>query len=127
MVNLSNKAENVQAAENNPGLREFAHQNLGEDYGGLAGYYTPMKEVRLPYRGREILYIVGRAVIESSCCGTGNWPYALVPGYIVEWRHAANPRGLPLTTVEMIDDPELKKELLAIIRSRENLDCISFW
>jgi hypothetical protein len=108
-------------------LREYCHQTLGEDYGGIAGYYTPVKEVRLEYQGREILYIVGRAVIESSCCGAGNWPYALVPGYIVEWHKGARQNGLDVTGVELVRDPEVKKDLLSLIRRREELDCITFW
>lgn len=119
--------ENASRPKESSGQRQFAHQKLGEDYGGIAGYYTPLKEVRLEYRGREVLYIVGRAVIESSCCGTGNWPYALVPGYIMEWRHGQNQNGLPVTDVELIEDPEIRKDLLSIIRRREELDCISFW
>jgi hypothetical protein len=108
-------------------LRDFCHQKLSEDYGGIAGYYTPVKEVRLQFQGREILYIVGRAVIESSCCGTGNWPYALVPGYVVAWHKGHNQSGLPLTEVELVRDPETKKNILSLIRQREELDCISFW
>jgi hypothetical protein len=108
-------------------LRQYCHQKLGEDYGGIAGYYTPLKEVRLPYHDREVLYIVGRAVIESSCCGTGNWPYALAPGFILEWHQGQNENGLPVTSVELIQDPETRKDLLSIIRRREELDCITFW
>ncbi len=119
--------ENASRPRDGSGVRQYAHQKLGEDYGGIAGYYTPLKEIRLDYKGRQILYIVGRAVIESSCCGTGNWPYALVPGYIIEWQQSINPNGLPLTSVELIEDPEVKKDLLNIIRRREELDCITFW
>jgi hypothetical protein len=119
--------ENAGRPEGGSIIRQFAHQNLGEDYGGIAGYYTPLKEVRLEYLGRQVLYIVGKAVIESSCCGTGNWPYALVPGSIVEWRHSQNNNGLPVTSVELIEAPEVKKDLLGIIRRSEGLDCITFW
>ncbi len=108
-------------------IREYTHQELGKDYGGIAGYYTPRKEMRLDYQGHEILYIVGHAVIESSCCGSGNWDYVLVPGYIVHWRNAKNSAGLPISTVEPIKSAETQKDLARIIEARENTNCITFW
>ncbi len=108
-------------------LREYVHQELGEDYNGLAGYYTPRKEVRLEYDGREILYIFGHAAIESSCCGISNWDYVLVPGYIVDWKRDQNQIGLSLTTVEPIRDTETQKKLSELIAAEENTSRITFW
>lgn len=106
--------------------REYTHQELGKDFGGIAGYYTPLKEVRLTYQGREILYIVGHAVIESSCCGTGNWNYVLVPGHIIQWQERKNDAGLPISTVKPVE-AKAQKDLTQIIEARENTNCISFW
>ncbi len=106
---------------------EYTHQELGKDYGGIAGYYTPQKEVRLDYQGHEILYIVGQAVIESSCCGTGNWDYVLVPGFIVQWRNGKNSAGLPTSIVEPVENTKVQKDLTRIIEARENTNCITFW
>ncbi len=106
--------------------REYTHQELGKDYGGIAGYYTPRKEVRLGFQGREVLYIVGHAVIESSCCGTGNWDYVLVPGYVTQWHNRKNNAGLAISTVEPVE-AETQKDLTRIIETRENTNCISFW
>ena len=64
----------------------YTHLELRNDVViGIGGYYTPQREVRLKYNGREILYVIGQAVIESSCYGTGSWTYAVVPGYIANW------------------------------------------
>ena len=65
---------------------EYVHLELGEDVHGLAGYYTPTKELRLPYNGREVLIVVGISNVESACCGGGTSAYANIPGYIVEWK-----------------------------------------
>ncbi len=108
-------------------LKEYAHQKLGEEYNGLAGYYTPLKEERMDYNNREVLYIKGHAAIESSCCGISNWDYILVPGYIVEWQAGQNQLGLPLTTLEPIRDAETQKKLSALITAKENTSRISFW
>ncbi len=106
---------------------EYTHQKLGENYYGLAGYYTPLREVVVPINGREIIYIIGRAVIESSCCGSGAWGYVLVPGYLLEQQRRTNEDGLPVSEVEPIVDTETKNSLSQLIREREGTDCISFW
>ncbi|MFC2060312.1 hypothetical protein ACFLTZ_04380, partial [Chloroflexota bacterium] len=60
-------------------MNKYTHLELDEDIICIAGYYTPLKEVRLQYNNREVLYVIGQAVVDSSCCGTGSWGYALVP------------------------------------------------
>ncbi len=105
----------------------YAHQPLGEDVPtGIAGYYTPFREVRLPYRGRTLLYVVGRAVIESSCCGSGAWDYAVVPGYLVSW-HSGTRGALPTSEVELITDRAEQEELRRTIETAEHLDLVTFW
>ncbi|MFC1980713.1 hypothetical protein ACFLVN_00480 [Chloroflexota bacterium] len=85
-------------------MGKYTHLELDEDIKTIAGYYTPIKEVRLKYDSREVLYMLGEAVIESSCCGSGNWTYVLVPGYIVNWQNEKNENGLPVSEVERISD-----------------------
>jgi hypothetical protein len=105
----------------------YTHQKLGEDNFGLAGFYTPQKEVRLALDGREVLYVVGRAVVESSCCGSGAWSYVLVPGYVIEWHVRKNEAGLPVSTIDVISNSETKSRITRLIREREGIDCITFW
>jgi hypothetical protein len=107
--------------------REYTHQELRTDYTGLAGYYCPYKEVKLDYHGRQVLYVVGHAAIESSCCGISNWDYVLVPGYVVDWQKSANQNGLAMTTVEPVQDAAARAELSGLIKSAENTDRINFW
>jgi hypothetical protein len=107
-------------------LVEFKHLEPGKEIPfGIAGYYTMYKEVRMPYKGREVLYLTGKAVLESSCCGTGNWVYASVPGYIAEW-HVSEDSGAPVSKVEPISDPKEREELNKIIEDRETLDLVYF-
>jgi hypothetical protein len=63
-------------------MAQYTHPALGEEVQTHGGYFIPKEERLLPYGGREILYIVGDAVIESSCCGTGSWIYIQVPGFV---------------------------------------------
>lgn len=108
---------------------EYVHQELGKDVNAMAGYYTPMNELRLEHDGKEVLCITGLGVIESSCCGTGGCAYAIVPGYIVNWKFKDNEAGLPVSEVESVADKEARREISAILQERECVgnQNVEFW
>ena len=106
---------------------KYTHLELNKDISCMAGFYIPQKEVRLKYNNLEVLYVVGRAVIESSCCGAGSWGYALVPGYVVSWQGERNDAGLPVSEVEPISDATLQSNIRKIIKEVENISQIEFW
>ena len=109
-------------------MGEYTHLELNKDVPiGIAGYYTPEEEVRLDYNGREVLYVIGKAVIESACCGIGNWGYVLVPGYIVSWQNKRNEAGLPVSAVEPISDEEAQNNIRQIIQTKETVAQVQFW
>lgn len=112
----------------------YTHLELDKEVEiGIAGYYTPEKEIRLHYNGREVLYVVGKAVIESVCaapdgnCTAGSWTYAIVPGYIVSWQNKRNEAGLPVSEVEPIQDRATQSNLRRIIQTEEDASPIGFW
>jgi hypothetical protein len=106
---------------------KYTHLELNKEISCVAGFYTPQKEVRLKYDDREVLYVTGRAVIESSCCGVGNWGYALVPGYIVSWQNERNTADLPVSEVEPIFSEVVRNSITKIIKETENINQIEFW
>ncbi|HEY32627.1 MAG TPA: hypothetical protein G4O10_05935 [Dehalococcoidia bacterium] len=109
---------------------EYTHLPLEKDVPAFAGYYTPEKELRLPFHGREILYVIGQVVVETACqeitCTPGSSYYAMVPGYILKWQYRKNEEGLPVSEVEVITDYKTKKEIEHIIREREAVTRIEF-
>ena len=106
---------------------EYTHQKLNEDLYGIAGYYTPQREVRLKYNNREALYVIGQVVIEAACCGNTSWMYSLVPGYIVNWQNKRNGAGLPVSEVEPISDEETRNNIRQIIQGEETVAQVQFW
>jgi len=105
---------------------EYKHLIPGKEVPfGIAGYYVLYREVTMPYKDRQVLYLVGKAVIESSCCSTGSWVYASVPGYVVGW-HTSEQDGSPVSEVEPIKDPLEREELNKIIEEKEYLDIVYF-
>ncbi len=108
-------------------ILEYAHLPINEDVTCIAGYYTPLKELRLKYTDRQVLYVVGQAVIESSCCGVGSWGYALVPGYIINWQKQTNEAGLPVSEVEPVSDKIARDTISRNIKEVESISQVEFW
>ena len=107
---------------------EYTHLELGQDYAtGISGYYVPQQEVKLKYGSREVLYVIGQAVVDSSCCGTANCQYAMVPGYIIRWQPEMNKDGLPVSEVELISDKATRNNIRKIIKETEHVSQIEFW
>jgi hypothetical protein len=106
---------------------EYTHIPVNRDVVCIAGYYTPLKEARLRYNDREVLYVVGLAVLESSCCGTGRWGYALVPGYVVGWQNQTNEAGLPVSDVEPISDKIAQDDISRTLKEVESISQVEFW
>ncbi len=109
------------------GKLEYTHLPINKDVTCIAGYYTPLKEVRLKYHDKEVLYVIGQAVIESSCCGVGSWGYAVVPGYIINWQKQTNEGGLPVSEVEPISDKIAQESIRRIIKEAESISQVEFW
>jgi hypothetical protein len=105
----------------------YAHLELNRDVDAPSGFYTPQKEVRLKYNGREVLYTVSRAVIESSCCGASDFISAQVPGFIVNWQGETNGNGLPVSVVEPVTDIRTRDNIRKIIKENERLNRVEFW
>ena len=126
------RQEPAAAAETRkpPTTVEYGHLPLGEDVLAFAGYYTPEQEVRLPFHGREVLYVTGHIVVESAChgdtCSPQDYWYGLVPGYVVRWQYHKNKSGLPLSEVEPIADRETRKEIEEIILRTEAVARVDF-
>ena len=108
-------------------MKQYTHLELNREIEAHAGHYTPLKEVRLEYAGREVLYAVGHLIIDSSCCGTADYNYALVPGYILKWQVRKNKDNLPVTEVTPVDDTTVREEISKRIHECENVAQIEFW
>jgi hypothetical protein len=108
-------------------MSKYTHLELNRDILAPSGYYTPQKEVRLQYNGREVLYTVSRTVIECSCCGATSYNSALVPGYIVRWQAEKNEEGDPVSEVALITSEKARADISKQIRENEHISLTEFW
>ena len=107
-------------------IRNFIHPELKAEVVAIGGSYVLTHEKKMNFKGREILYYTGYAVFDTTCCGSGGCTYALVPGYIVEWKAGINEDGRPVTRVEPINDKEDAKEIQIRIMQAEKVQQVKF-
>jgi hypothetical protein len=94
-------------------------QELGAEVEAPSGHYKPLEERFLGHEGRRLLYTLGSACIEVSCCGVGDWQYARVEGYLVEDSHPrgqGDPGGIEIDTI----DDERERAAIAKLLEEEH-------
>ena len=107
-------------------LIDFIHPVLNKAVRSISGHYILSQEKRLSYNGREVLYFIGCAVVHASCCGPGGCSYALVPGYVKQWKYRLTPDNLPVTQVEPIWNKGVQKALKRLIKEKEPVQQVDF-
>ena len=105
---------------------EYVHQELNQEITAIGGYYVLVKEARLPFHGREVLYLVGHAAFDSTCCGVGGCAYALVPGFVLAWKSKTKEQGLAISQVEPIHDKGVQEQVRRLIEAKEIVQQVSF-
>jgi hypothetical protein len=134
---------------------EYTHLADGETIESISGHYTQEKELRLEYRGRPLLVVIGHTIIDRSCCGSGGCRYAMVIGYLVEdraptrgggdgiagaWPYAPTNNedsaraedseradGVAVSLVEPVNDPGGQAAIEELVRARETVTQVVFW
>jgi hypothetical protein len=83
-------------------------------------------EVRLPFEGKEILYLVGYGIFDTSCCGARGCRYVLVKGVVAQWKAGKNDEGKAVTLLAPIKDQTLQLRVRDLIRKKEFIQQIQF-
>lgn len=105
---------------------EYVHQPLNQEVTAIGGHYVLVREVRLTFRNQEVLYLVGHAAFDTTCCGAGGCAYALVPGFLQGWKSKVSPDGLPVSQVEPIHDNDIQELVRKLINKQEVVQQVRF-
>lgn len=97
---------------------QFTHPELNKRVEFFGGGYVFIEEGRITYQGKEVLYFLGMAGIEASCCGRGGSAFVKVPGYVRSWEKNRNESGQPVSEVERIIDQDSQKEIKRILEEK---------
>ena len=107
-------------------IKEFVHHEINQEVTAIGGHYVLTKEARIAFQGREILYMTGYAIFDTTCCGSGGCGYAIIPGFVKDWKIKQDKDGRDVTHVEPIKNPMLQKEIQAVIKKQEMVQEIRF-
>ncbi|MFC2000288.1 hypothetical protein ACFLXE_05975 [Chloroflexota bacterium] len=107
---------------------EYGHPDLGEEVTARAGYYVPLEEHTFPYGDREVIYILGHACIDNSCCATGGtWGYVQVPGFLVRKHIRGTDTPTPISEVELIQDEDDRRNIKKSLSEKHPGIQIDMW
>ncbi len=79
---------------------------------------TVVEEGRMSCQGREFLYIVGDALVGSSCVGVGTLRYIQVPGFVARWRFRVDGNGDQVSAVDPVTDDEQRAAVQKTLSER---------
>jgi len=105
---------------------EYVHCSLGEEIQSIGGHYVITDEVRMPFEGKQILYLKGYALIDASCCGVGGCPFVHVKGFLLDWKWKKDFLGQEISLVEPIREKGLKQTLRKLLQEKEVYHQIRF-
>ena len=105
---------------------EYIHHELNQTIPAIGGHYVLTKEARLPFEGRELLYLVGYGMLDTACCGVSGVAYAVVPGFVRHWHHHQTAQGVPVSQVLPIDEPSLKQRIYQFLQKAESIQQVQF-
>ena len=106
-------------------IKEYTHE-IGREVRSISGGYELEMEGKLEMDGEEVLYVVGNAVVDSSCCGVGGCRYALVPGYVRQFKTRQDKQDLWISEVESIIDRATRQEIIQILKEKEMVQQVQF-
>lgn len=107
----------------------YVHSGLEQPVEAIGGSYTLTKEVRLPLDaapGGEVLYLVGHAILDTTCCGMGGCGFATVLGFVRGWHAGRDAEGRVYSEVEPITDKAVQARLRQVILASEHVTQVDF-
>jgi hypothetical protein len=107
--------------------KELVHPELGKEVQAPAGYYIPLEESVINYQGRKVISILGSICIDSACCGSGNWNYVQVAGFLLLERFRQDASGLAVSEIESITDENDRQAIRKLLSEKYPSARIEIW
>lgn len=105
---------------------DYTHGQLNEEATAIGGHYVFTQETRLPFEDREILYLTGYAVMDTTCCGEGGCGFSLVYGFIDDWQSEKNAAGDDVSKIIPVRGEATQKVIRSLINKREVVNQVNF-
>jgi hypothetical protein len=106
--------------------KTYTHE-LNREIRSISGRYELDREERVRIAGHEILYAVGNAMVDSSCCGMWGCRFALVPGVVIQFKCKTDSAQNPVSIVEPLRDEAIRKAIARHLEETEGVTQVRFW
>ena len=107
-------------------VHNFTHPMLNEQVTAIGGSYYYTDEVRAVFEEDDLLYYIGAMVVDTSCCGTGGCAYAMVPGFVREWKYGTDDQGRTVSRVCPVTQKARQDRIAAFIRKKHTVQQVTF-
>jgi len=87
-------------------MKLYTHKELGKEIRFISGYYSFEEEIKLAFRGRDVLCAVAICELDNSCCGRWGCYLIEVPGFLVSEASRKDESGHLISEVEAIENAE---------------------
>ncbi|MBN2298153.1 MAG: hypothetical protein JXM72_06140 [Deltaproteobacteria bacterium] len=104
---------------------DFIHPLLNEEVYAIGGHYMFIKEELLPHSRGDILYLVGYALADTSCCGATGCGYAIVPGHVVSLHSRRTDDNRPISVISPVDE-QLYPDVAMAVAHKEGVGQVHF-
>ena len=106
---------------------DHVHHELNREITAIGGHYAFLKEKSMSYGEKIVLYYVGCAVLDSTCCGAGGVCFARVPGFVYDLKFSTDDAGAPISSIEPITDPTSQNRIRQVLQDTELVHQVDFY
>lgn len=104
----------------------YVHLPEGGDMHSGHGMSAQWSEQTISHQGRDVLYLLTDAVVDTVCCGDRVFHYATVLGYVEDWKKERNEAGLPVSIVNPVVEEGAREEIEKLLQDKEADVQVSF-
>jgi hypothetical protein len=97
---------------------KYLPEDCGKEIVAPSGYYQPVECGLLEHAGKRVLFTLGAACIEASCCGVGSWKYVRVEGIVVGEESPVLESGGEPIDIDTIEDDQTKRAIRKLISEK---------
>lgn len=91
---------------------------MGDEKRSISGGYTPLEQTQLQYKDRQVLFVQGTACLDGSCCGSSNWNYIKVAGYLLKPLDIEGKGPSVVLEIDTIENPSDQKAIRQILSEK---------
>ena len=104
----------------------YNHPALNEQVTAIGGSYVFIAEQVMTHQDKRLLVFTGHAVLDSTCCGAAGCAYALVPGFVAQYRCRQDAAGRWQSRVWPIRDAALQNSIRNMLLAQQSVHQVQF-